>query len=167
MDNAQKISSMLDIQTVMEDCGVKFNSKGFCKCFIHSEKTASMSIKNNHYKCFGCGAYGGVIDFIMQHEGLGFKQAIVRLDSQYHLGVMGKSRPTYRDRLQERENKRLKEVFKETNQRDQWYYDRLCDVHRTAFRLSMEDETWKPFQKEIERVLDSFSGLEARAWLNL
>ena len=63
---AKQITGALKLRDVMEFYGVQFNSRGFAKCPFHSEKTASLSIKNEHYKCFGCGAYGGIIDFVME-----------------------------------------------------------------------------------------------------
>lgn len=159
MDNAQKITESVDLRRVMEDAGIEFNNKGFCRCFIHNEKTASMSIKNNHYKCFGCGAYGGPIDFVMEHYGLSFKQALVKLDSTYHLGLLGR-KLTYRERLQERENQRMREAAKEVNKRYDEAYETLTMLHRVALKVGMDD-----WAAEMEPVLDTFSGMEAYAWL--
>ena len=160
MDNAQRITESVDLRRIMEDAGVAFNSKGFCRCFIHKEKTPSMSIKNNHYKCFGCGAYGSPIDFVMQRYGLGFKAALVKLDSTYHLGVLNR-KPTYRERLQERENRRMEEVAKEVNKRYDDAYETLTMLHRVALKVGMDD-----WAAEMEPVLDAFSGMEAMLWLS-
>lgn len=167
MDNAQKIAELVDIRRVMEDSGIVFNCKSFCRCFLHNEKTASMSIKNNHYKCFGCGAYGGPIDFIMEYEGISFKQALVRLDSQYHLGVIGR-RPSYRERLQERENRRMREVSADVEKRYDEAYLVLTDLFRIASRTALvcNDSELKEYAAEMEIVLDTHSGMEAYAWLN-
>lgn len=54
---AREISGRLKLREVMEFYGIQFNGRGFAKCPFHTEKTASLSIKNEHYKCFGCGAY--------------------------------------------------------------------------------------------------------------
>lgn len=167
MDNAQRITELVDTRRVMEDAGIRFNNRGFCCCFLHSEKTASMAIKNNHYKCFGCGAYGGPIDFVMKYEGLSFKQALVRLDSQYHLGVIG-HRPSYRERLQERENRRMREFSYEGHQRYDIAYETLTDVFRNISKaaLLLNDKTMEAYAAGIEEVLDTHSGMEAYAWLN-
>lgn len=167
MDNAQRITELVDTKRVMEDSGIRFNSKGFCRCFLHNEKTASMSIKNNHYKCFGCGAYGGPIDFVIKHDGLSFKQALVRLDSQYHLGVIGR-RPTYRERLQERENRRMREFAHEGYQRYDKAYKTLTDLYRIASKTAMalRDKWLDDYAAEMEEVLDTHSGMEAYAWLH-
>lgn len=160
MDEARQISEAVDLRRVMEDNGIVFNSRGFCRCFLHSEKTASMSIKNNHYKCFGCGAYGGPIDFIMENNGLSFRQALVKLDTTYHIGVLGR-KPTTRDRVQERQNRVLSEEKEKVDKDYDKAYENLCMLHRVALRVGMDD-----WAAEMEPVLDTFSGMEAKAWLS-
>jgi len=52
------------------------------KCVFHDEKTASLRVYpgNNSYYCFGCGAGGDSIDFIMRLHNLSYKQALNYLD---------------------------------------------------------------------------------------
>lgn len=42
--------------------GLELNDRGFTRCVIHGEKTPSMMVRSDHFHCFGCGAYGDVID---------------------------------------------------------------------------------------------------------
>ena len=50
----------------------------FGLCPFHNEKTASFSVSPSKqiYHCFGCGKGGGVINFIMEIEGLNFPEAV-------------------------------------------------------------------------------------------
>ena len=50
-------------------------------CPFHGEKSPSFSVSptKQFYHCFGCGAHGTAIDFVMQVEGLDFGQALDRL----------------------------------------------------------------------------------------
>ncbi|MGH7041090.1 MAG: CHC2 zinc finger domain-containing protein, partial [Acetobacteraceae bacterium] len=41
-------------------------------CPLHGEKTPSLYIYEDHYHCFGCGAHGDAISFVMQSEGAAF-----------------------------------------------------------------------------------------------
>lgn len=84
---AQRIKETLDIRKVMEHYGVEFNRAGFAVCPFHDEKTASLSIKNGHYKCFGCGQYGDVINFVSVYFGISPSQAMMRLNDDFHLGI--------------------------------------------------------------------------------
>jgi len=47
-------------------------------CPFHQEKTASFLVNpvKGIYKCFGCGKGGNAISFIMEHEGVEFKEAV-------------------------------------------------------------------------------------------
>lgn len=50
-------------------------------CPFHQEKTPSMVIspKKNLYHCFGCGAAGSVVDWMMKTEGFSLPKAVLRL----------------------------------------------------------------------------------------
>lgn len=47
-------------------------------CPFHDEKTPSFVVfpETGTYHCFGCGAHGDAIDFLMQFDGLGFRDAL-------------------------------------------------------------------------------------------
>nr|WP_321411133.1 DNA primase [uncultured Carboxylicivirga sp.] len=47
-------------------------------CPFHNEKTASLSVNpaKGIFKCFGCSKGGNAIEFIKEHEGVDFKQAV-------------------------------------------------------------------------------------------
>jgi DNA primase len=48
-------------------------------CPFHGEKTPSFHVWEDHYHCFGCGAHGSVIDFVMQSDKVGFREAVERV----------------------------------------------------------------------------------------
>jgi len=51
------------------------NRTGLCP--FHDEKTPSFTIfPNNRFKCFGCGAYGSSIDFVMKRDNLDFIKVV-------------------------------------------------------------------------------------------
>ncbi|MCL2162114.1 MAG: DNA primase [Betaproteobacteria bacterium] len=53
----------------------------FANCPFHSEKSASFSVSpsKQFYHCFGCGAHGSAIGFLMQYNGLTYVEAIREL----------------------------------------------------------------------------------------
>lgn len=61
-----------------------------CCCPFHNEKTPSFHIFPNTqtYKCFGCGAQGNVVDFLMNYEHLGYVAAIEELAKFYGVDVL-------------------------------------------------------------------------------
>ena len=69
-----------DIVTVIQDyvslkkTGATY--KGLCP--FHGEKTPSFTVTpaRESWKCFGCGLGGDVFSFVMQREGVGFREAL-------------------------------------------------------------------------------------------
>ncbi len=60
------------------------NFKGLCP--FHDEKTPSFIVSpaKQFYKCFGCGAGGDAIKFIMEYEKLNYPEAIEKLANLYN-----------------------------------------------------------------------------------
>ncbi len=58
-------------------------------CPFHNEKTPSFTVNEakGFFHCFGCGAHGDVIGFVMRTEGLSFPEAVERLAQQAGLPV--------------------------------------------------------------------------------
>lgn len=163
-DIARQIVDSVKLRDVMEYYGVRFNQRGFAKCPFHAEKTASLSIKNEHYKCFGCGAYGSVIDFVMNLYGIKFNQAIVRLDTDFHLGLIGR-KPTRAEQMQCMENKRIERAYRRWQAELQCEYLTLCEVRSVLYRRLLNGEKWlEDMINKLDMILDDFSGEEARAW---
>ncbi|MCA8912646.1 MAG: DNA primase [Planctomycetes bacterium] len=59
----------------------KRGSHFLVNCPFHDEKTPSFTVspQRQTYKCFGCGVYGNVIDFVMEYEKLDFREALEKL----------------------------------------------------------------------------------------
>ena len=58
-------------------------------CPFHNEKTPSFTVSDekSFFHCFGCGAHGDVIGFVMRDEGLSFPEAVERLAGEAGLEV--------------------------------------------------------------------------------
>ena len=72
-------------------------------CPFHKEKTPSFTVNEDKgfFHCFGCGAHGDVIGFVMRDEGLSFPEAVERL-----AGDAGLSMPARDPRAEAREQER-------------------------------------------------------------
>ncbi|SDG40728.1 DNA primase [Roseospirillum parvum] len=72
---------------------VRLQSKGRGEhlglCPFHNEKTPSFTVSDDKgfYYCFGCGASGSVIDFVMNTEGLAFPEAVEKLAAEVGMAV--------------------------------------------------------------------------------
>ena len=72
-------------------------------CPFHKEKTPSFTVNEDKgfFHCFGCGAHGDVIGFVMRDEGLSFPEAVERL-----AGDAGLALPARDPRAEARERER-------------------------------------------------------------
>jgi len=88
------------MRALCERIGIPVNRRGYLKCPFHHEKTPSLKIYEGDggWHCFGCGANGSVIDFAMKYYKLTFSQAIVRLNSDFMLGMPLGRQPSIRER---------------------------------------------------------------------
>lgn len=70
----------------LKKCGVRYEAL----CPFHTDKSLGSFVvypKGNCYKCFSCGAKGGVIDFLMEREKLTYPDAIRWLGKKYNIPV--------------------------------------------------------------------------------
>ncbi|HAU5563280.1 DNA primase [Pantoea sp. JGM49] len=74
------------------DARVKLKKQGknyHACCPFHNEKTPSFTVsgEKQFYYCFGCGAKGNAIDFLMNHDRLDFVESVEELATQHGLEV--------------------------------------------------------------------------------
>lgn len=64
-------------------------------CPFHSEKTPSFSVSpsKQFYHCFGCGAHGTAIRFLMEYDRLSFPEAVEHLARQVGMDVPREAQP--------------------------------------------------------------------------
>lgn len=83
-EQKEELKSRIDIADLFSEYGhqLKQNGSGvWCCCPFHSEKTPSCKIDSSRgmYHCFGCGKSGDIIDFVMESDGLSFREALHKL----------------------------------------------------------------------------------------
>ncbi len=87
---AERIKDSLTMSEVARRYGYEPDRAGFLRCPFHSgDRTASLKIYPGRggFHCYGCGAHGTVIDFVMQLFDLDFRQALLRLNADFGLGL--------------------------------------------------------------------------------
>lgn len=88
--NAEEIRQRLTMREVVEHYGFQVNRANCICCPFHAgDRQASLHIYpgSGGFHCFGCGAHGSVIDFVMRLFDLNFRQAVLRINADFHLGL--------------------------------------------------------------------------------
>ena len=95
----QELLNRLDIVDVVERYVPlkKAGANYVACCPFHNEKTPSFSVSpaKQFYHCFGCGAHGSAISFVMEHQGLSFPEAVE--DLAKHIGLPVPHETTHRE----------------------------------------------------------------------
>lgn len=146
MGLAEEIKARVTTRQLCELVGLKLDRHGNALCPFHGDSNKSLKVYDDPQKgwhCFGCHRGNSVIDFAMEWYGLDLKQAIVRLDAEFGLGLpIGKQqtadeRKAARRRLAELEKqKRKAEDARYAAESSFW---RAHDLYCSA--LSILDET--------------------------
>ena len=90
MSTYYDIKNLVTMQEICSMYGIPVNRSGFANCVFHSgDHTASLKIYpgSGGFHCFGCGAHGSVIDFVMRLFDLNFRQAVLRINADFRLGL--------------------------------------------------------------------------------
>lgn len=87
------INQSLTMHQIVRFYGFKPNRQNYIACPFHSEKTASLRLYNKSFYCFGCGVGGDMIKFMQLYFNISFSQALLRINSDFRLGLSNK-KPT-------------------------------------------------------------------------
>lgn len=133
MNIAQEIKDRLTMREVFIRYGYTPSRSDKVSCPFHCEKEPSMNIyaNNKRFHCFGCGADGNIIDFVMQLFNLSFKQAIVKVNYDFSLGLLNRSLTrSERERMRKQERERKQEIEDERRAREEKdnVYWKLLDI---------------------------------------
>lgn len=112
-------------------------------CPFHAEKTPSFSVSpaKQFYHCFSCGKHGDAINFLMEHTGASFTEAVHELAQQCGLSVPEDTRSPQekaRDAQQSQRRATLSQVLARASQA---YRQRLKDAPRAIGYLKQRGLT--------------------------
>ena len=114
------------------------NRAGFIPCPFHTgDKTPSLKVYNEvgrGFHCHACGAGNSVIDFVMKLFNLTFAQAVVRLNSDFGLGLTNE-RPDNRELDRLRKERQGQAIELETFRKE---YDFKCILHRILWQAKQD-----------------------------
>jgi DNA primase len=134
------------------------NFQGLCP--FHSEKSPSFSVSptKQFYHCFGCGAHGSAISFLMEYSGLGYVDAIEDLARSAGLDVPREER-TANDVARQQQTMALSEVMSAAAD---WYRQQLKVAPRAVEYLKGRGLTGEIAKRyALGYAPDGWQGLEA------
>ncbi len=136
-------------------------------CPFHKEKSASFSVSpsKQFYHCFGCGAHGSAIGFIMEYQGLSFTEAV-----QYLADRTGMTVPRVRGQQDNPEiraaRKQKQQTLEETTEAAALFYSQQFQQNERAqgylkqrglspeiiehYHLGYAPEGWQPLAQTFQ-----------------
>jgi len=131
-----RIIAAADILEVLQDF-VTLRKRGvnyLGLCPFHNEKTPSFTVSPSKgiYKCFGCGKGGNVVNFIMEHEHLGYVDALKFLAKRYNIEIVEKeATPEELEQRNERESLMVVSAYA------QKYFSNILHKHSDGKNIGM------------------------------
>lgn len=128
-------------------------------CPFHKEKTPSFTVNDEKgfYHCFGCGAHGSAIDFVMNMENVSFPEAVERLAHEAGMEVPA-------DTPEQRERSQQQQTLLDVTEKAAAYFERNLRLPEGRAALDylrergLDDATIKKFR--IGFALDSRGALK-------
>lgn len=125
----------------------KKGGRYFGCCPFHNEKTASFCVNNGWYHCFGCGATGDVVKFVMEMESVSFYDAVKLLADKVGMQLPEvKLDPEYAKKKEHSDV--LKQLMRDVAR---YYRNNLLDENKGKeareylYNRSLDDETAKRY----------------------
>lgn len=121
------------VDVVNQRVRLKKTGKNYSACCpFHNENTPSFTVSpdKQFYHCFGCGANGSAIKFVMEFDGLSFPDAIDKLAGELNMTV-----PRSNDSRQLEQERRQKPLYKHMQEASDLYIQLLRtheDKHRAV-----------------------------------
>ena len=152
-------NDIADVVSEYVRLGKRSGANLFGLCPFHNEKTPSFSVSPDKqiYHCFGCGKGGGVVNFIMEIEGLSFLEAVEFLAKRAGMTV-----PQQENDAESRRRERLYALNKDAARffHEQLRADkgaamgymnrrRISASIATSFGLGYAADTWDTLEKAM------------------
>lgn len=140
----------------------KSGSQFMACCPFHNEKNPSFSASPNKqfYYCFGCGAHGNAISFLMQYDRLSFIEVIENLAARAGLAIPHENQPDLQ----------FNDIYQVLNQSSQ-FYQQLLPSNKLAqdylkkrglnedmikkFALGFSPNAWQGLMQHFNKLADS------------
>lgn len=154
MISAKEVKEQLRIVDVVKYYGINVNRKNKAICPFHDDKHASLSFKRGMFTCFTCGEHGDVIDFVMKYFNLNFREALLKLDTDFQLGLSTlKLSDSEREKIKRQNHIRdVRECRKQENNSE---IKQLEQRYRILFDAYCKgNKQLKPYLDDLDKEID-------------
>ena len=150
----RQVHDRIDIVDIVSRFNITLTRKGahyIGLCPFHNEKTGSfiVSPSRNTYHCFGCGAHGNGIDFVMKLDNRTYPEAIEYLANMYGIQILHSEKPMtdeQRDAARHRES-----LFVAVSRVQEYFVEQLAaDTHEAEKARQYAYNRWgEDYCKEV------------------
>lgn len=148
-----RITQAVSVSLACETYGIPINRQGFSRCPFHSgDNTPSFKVYPNDrgFYCFGCGAGGDVIKFVMKLFDLNFIEAVKKLNADFSLGL--EEKPSYKEYRKSQKMQAEREQAKKRKVELLAELKRLSAIHRKAHQLIINYHGGEPDKATAEAI---------------
>ena len=148
--------------------GLKVSQNGMCRCPFHNDRKPSMKV-DSRFHCFGCGADGGVIDFVSRIYGISKKEAAEKLAEDFAVPYEKWKPPDRKARKEQKQIRKEKNRIVRFEETERNFFRILTDYYHMLLRWKEDraprspDDEWDEYFCEalqniskIEYVMDCF-----------
>jgi len=153
VDHIAEIKSKVSCFDAARHYGFEPNKAGYICCPFHHEKTPSLKLWNDHFKCFGCGCYGDVIAFVRKYKNCDFPEAMNELNREFQLGLPLDGEKVTLKEIRARERERQKQKRAVQSKRDNEIHAqavleayKILDDYIRAFPVPDNPETARAYR---------------------
>lgn len=149
--NVEEIKATYSMRDILSRYGISVDRKGFCKCPFHQgDREASLKVYEKDFYCFGCGAKGDVIAFVMKMDDCDFKTAFYSLGGTYEKPSFASRRAVYQAKKAREQAQKARESILRQRAKN----CALIDLNRIILTLTapLSDE-WCEAYNNLQREL--------------
>lgn len=161
-DFIREIAEKSDITEVISTYYCEPDRHKKWSCPFHNEKTPSFSVKNNRFKCFGCGIGGNSVTFTAKLFNISAYRAALKINQDFGLNIRPPTETKDKNSVSEPKERELTEHEKKL-QTDEWalqQHDILLDYYRLLKEYSQELPKESEINWKFSAFLDDFGTVE-------
>lgn len=131
------ILNNISTKDILYKYGIKTHKDMF-HCPFHRDKNASAKAYENSFFCFSCHKTGDVIQFVQYLYNLNFKEAMQKINEDFHLGLESNIKVDYN---------KINQIKKEREEKEK-YKEKLWKEYREKYKIRDKLKHQREFLKE-------------------